>query len=218
MSNWKSIKISQFSQQTLEKLTEDVRPEPLGGQGGFSISIRGEKPKSGYMVSDLGTEQIHDFNILKPHLSVPSLKKFIRTNSGLLQPSEKFFGGWLGDDGKLYLDVSSNVKCEHGPGQICEHRWDAYFKMVQNKQDAIFHMDGPDEGKYLSAEDAREEFPDDSATWEQHLRDMEKYRQQREARIAAERATSGPKKHYFRIGPDATDEELLEILKQIAEK
>lgn len=214
MSNWKSIRIAQLSQQTLEELSEDVRPEPLGGKGGFSISIRETKPDNGYMISDFGTEQIHPFNVFKPHLAVPTLRKFIKKNSGLLEPEDKFFGGWLGDDGKLFLDVSSNIECDHEAGQPCRHRWNAYMKMLQNKQDAIYGING---GEFLSAPDARKDYPEYAHLFDQHEREMEQYRQERRAkRLAAEKASG--KKHYFRVGPDATDEELLQILNKIAEK
>lgn len=214
MAGWKSIRIAQLSTQILRTLTEDARPESMGGKGGFSISIRGANPQTGYMISDLGSEKLHPFNAARPHLSVPDLRAFIKLNHHLLKPAEKYFGGWLNEDGKLALDVSSNIGCEHGNNEPCEHRWNAYLGMIKNKQDAVYDING---GGYLTAETGREEYPDYTELFDQHERDMKKYRGQAEAKLAAQ-APSASNKHYFRIGPDATDEELLEIINKIAGK
>lgn len=212
MSQWKSIRIAQLSTQILRTLTEDARPESMGGKGGFSISIRGANPQTGYMISDFGSEKLHPFNVLRPHLSVPDLRAFIKQNHHLLKPAEKFFGGWLNADGKLALDVSSNIGCDHPAHQPCEHRWNAYLSMIKNKQDAVYDINGE---KFLSATEGKSEYPDYTELFEKHEQDMAKYRGQAQAKLAAQE-TSAPGKHYFRIGPDATDEELLDIINKIA--
>lgn len=214
MPGWKTVRISQLTTQILRTLTEEARPESMGGKGGFSISIRGVNPQTGYMISDAGSEKTHPFNPIRPHLSVPDLRAFIKLNSQFLKPADKYFGGWLTKAGDLALDVSSNIECEHGKHEPCEHRWNAYLAMIKNKQDAIYDLNG---GRELSATEGKSEYPNYTELFEQHERDMARYRGQAQAKLAAQEA-SGPGKHYFRIGPDATDEELLEIINKIAGK
>lgn len=224
MSSWKRITVlfkapNQAQElKVFEGLTEDARSEEKGGKGGFSISVNtGQSPQSGFMISDTGSEKRHPFSQDEPHLSVPDLRAFVRTNSGLLKPAFKFFGGWLDDEGKLCLDVSSNIHCEHGSDELCPHRWDAYLKMIINRQQSIYHIQGRKERKYLDAQTGKEDFPEYAHLFEEHERNMAKYLREAEARTAAVIKSAG-NKVFFRIGPDATDEQLVEILNQIAGK
>ena len=211
---WKKIKIAQLTTPILERLTEDARSPEKGGKGGFSISMRLVHPQTGYMIADFGSERRHPFDQERPHLSVPDLRRFINSNRQLLAPVDTFLGGWLNEEGGLSLDVSRNIECFHKPGVLCEHRWNAYLAMINQRQNAIFDVRT---GTSLKGGDAMADYPEHADLFQKHIDDMARYRAEATRKASKASAESGGKS-FVRIDPyhEYSDDELLQILKHIA--
>jgi len=92
-------------------------------EGGFSISLAGDHPHEGWMVSQAGTERsfsMEDLASAQPdemgalpvepfHDNVKAeVTRFIADNRGDLGQPGTFLGGWVDND-RLYLDVSHNI-------------------------------------------------------------------------------------------------------------
>lgn len=108
--------------------------------GGFSLSMAGDRPHSGWMVSQFGTErsvsieslaseQPMEANIGNPwHDNVKAeVERFVREHrADLLQPGA-YLGGWV-DSGRLFLDVSHNIQDEDEAMQYARdnHQFAAY--------------------------------------------------------------------------------------------
>lgn len=189
---------AQLQTDVLERLTEEARPKEMGGQEGFSRSIRNTKPSDGYMVSDAGSERRHDFDVEQPHLAVPHLEGFIRQNSGLLTPKDKYFGGWLDSENKLCLDVSENYRCAHGhDDRLCDDRKRAYIAGISNHQEMIFHVNAPEDDKYL---DPRKNGLEDFPELEEFVSNYDRQR-----KSSVEDEVEKPDKHFIRIEKDNGD-------------
>lgn len=89
----------------MQTLTSTAR-NLLEQDGGFSISLAGEFPHSGAMVSVYkDSETVIPFD---SPLFDSEVEGFITRNLPYLRQQNHFFGGWV-DDGKVYLDVSINA-------------------------------------------------------------------------------------------------------------
>lgn len=72
----------------------------IQNQGGVSIDLNGNTPKSGYMVALEGHEvkcQVKDLRVV--------LADYMATRKHLLRNPNLFLGGWVDDD-TVYLDIS----------------------------------------------------------------------------------------------------------------
>lgn len=89
-------------------------------QGGFSLSLAGDRPRSGWMVSQLGSERSFSIEQLASGQSmdfVPGnpwhdnftseVDRFVSDHLDDLQAKGAYLGGWV-DSGRLFLDVSYN--------------------------------------------------------------------------------------------------------------
>lgn len=92
--------------------------------GGFSLSLRGDRPKSGWMVSKLGSERsfsIEQMAEAQQMEFVPGnpwhenltreVERFVKDHGADLQEPGAYLGGWV-DGGRLFLDVSYNFQDE----------------------------------------------------------------------------------------------------------
>lgn len=73
--------------------------------GGFSVNLKGESPKAGYMVALEGHERIVPLDRNLKH----AISEYFLDN---LEALEDFTGAHMGawvNDGKVYLDISQNV-------------------------------------------------------------------------------------------------------------
>lgn len=114
-------------------------------EGGFSVSLAGDHPHSGWMVSQAGTERsfsMEDLASAQPgemggtpvepwENNVRSeVNRFIADNRDDLSQSGAFLGGWVDND-RLYLDVSHNIAREE----------DAVAYAEENDQLAMFNAE-----------------------------------------------------------------------------
>lgn len=92
--------------------------------GGFSLSLAGDKPDTGWMVSQYGTERSISIESLaseQPMEAVPGnpwhtnikgeIDRFVADHGDDLRQDGAYLGGWV-DGGRLYLDVSHNIPDE----------------------------------------------------------------------------------------------------------
>lgn len=76
----------------------------LSTEGGFSASVRGTSPKSGFMVSLPG----HETQVPKSEITPRHIEKFADEHSANLG-RDKYLGGWAGEK-EVSLDVSQNIR------------------------------------------------------------------------------------------------------------
>ena len=110
----------------MNALIKEVQKQ-LISSGGFSLSLKLEAPKSGYMVSLQQKELIINDD-------VKGLKKklydYFNNNYDIVNNNKKlFFGGWI-NEGKIYLDISENVL----------DKKEAIQKGMERQQLAIFNV------------------------------------------------------------------------------
>lgn len=107
----------------------------LRSKGGFSVNIHtGERPTSGYMVSDLQGEQKRPLR----GTTGRDIQAYAETKGGKrLSGPHRFLGGWADKEAKpqtAYLDRST-----HYPESEWGHA-KAYTRMVANFQKAAYHV------------------------------------------------------------------------------
>lgn len=114
----------------------------LDEKGGFSISSNGHEPKGGFMVAVPDAEEQIGVDEATPE----RLAAYMDKHEAQLSEEGNFFGGWLDrDSGKVYLDISRNVKDEKEARSLGK-KW---------KQLAIFNLNQLAEVR-LSRRNARE--------------------------------------------------------------
>jgi hypothetical protein len=92
--------------------------------GGFSLSLAGDQPDTGWMVSQYGTERSVSIESLaseQPMEAIPGnpwhtnikneIDRFVTDHGDDLRQPNSYLGGWV-DGGRLYLDVSHNIQDE----------------------------------------------------------------------------------------------------------
>jgi hypothetical protein len=105
----------------------------LHTKGGFSVNVHtGERPQSGYMVSDLRGEKKMPLS----EVQGSDIESYARQKKGKrLMGPHRFLGGWANqEDANAYLDRST-----HYP----DTPWGqskAYVRMVSNNQKAAFDV------------------------------------------------------------------------------
>ena len=92
---------------------------------GASYNLDNVAPTKGFMVATFGNELV----INQKDFTKEILKNFIESKLELLQNKNYCVGTWM-DDGKVYLDISENIKNKNK----------AIFKGKINKQIAIFDL------------------------------------------------------------------------------
>lgn len=79
--------------------------------GGFSVTPTGKQPKSGFMVSIPGHTQILDAKALHGPQSQSIIQNYAKAHAAVLSQPGAHIGGWTHEgEGKVYLDVSHNVR------------------------------------------------------------------------------------------------------------
>lgn len=103
-------------------------------QGGFSENLAGNKPKSGIMVSDHGSEQV------VPGVASPTdIDVYDVAHIAQLRERGVYFGGWQ-DDGDSYLDVSRRFP-QNRPGREAIDKQAAQNSLLANEQLAGYDVD-----------------------------------------------------------------------------
>jgi hypothetical protein len=79
-------------------------------KGGFSVSMDGKSPKSGYMTAFTDKTEV---KIDPEQVTRKDILSFIMNNARELRKPNRYFGGWVGKDKQgntwVYLDVSQNL-------------------------------------------------------------------------------------------------------------
>lgn len=85
---------------------------------GFSLSLWGEIPQTGYMVSFKGFEEIFE------NPTIEDVVDYVKENANYLYLlPNAFVGGWLdADSGKYYLDISQNIQDKAKALQVAAER------------------------------------------------------------------------------------------------
>jgi len=123
-------------------------------EGGFSLSLAGDRPHSGWMVSRFGSERSFSIEQLaadQPMSFVPGepwhdnftheVDRFVADHRDELKQKGTFLGGWI-DSNRLYLDVSVNIQDEKEAEQFA----------MDNQQFAMFNSET---GEYREFEQTR---------------------------------------------------------------
>lgn len=137
-------------------------------QGGFSLSMAGDRPHSGWMVSRFGSEASFSIEQLaggQDMAFVPGnpwhdnftheVDRFVADHRDELRQGGAYLGGWV-DSGRLFLDVSMNIADEAEATRVAE----------ENQQFAMFNAGT---GEYREFEQTRR-----AAARETGTRDCEK--------------------------------------------
>lgn len=96
--------------------------------GGATFNLNtGLTPRTGYVVSNAGTEQRVPFN---PDTIQETVREYVINNAEALSDEGIFLGGWV-ENGDLYLDLS----------QVITERRLAALVGLRNGQQAIFNLD-----------------------------------------------------------------------------
>lgn len=97
---------------TAERSARDAAGLPSGlmaklkTEGGFSESVDGESPSGGYMVAkDNTVERV----IKADQITDEAILDYVLDHFDKLNQPDAYLGGWV-DEGKVYLDISYNVK------------------------------------------------------------------------------------------------------------
>lgn len=102
----------------------------LARTGGFTVSINGKVPKTGYMIAGEIAEETHPLGEEKDALQ-KEIVAFATNHPGLLQKSERYIGGWAEKDA-VYLDVSQRFKVDRSEA----------LRLARDKdQIAVYHLD-----------------------------------------------------------------------------
>lgn len=122
--------------------------------GGFSLSLAGDRPHSGWMVSKFGSERSFAIDQLAedgPMEFVPGnpwhrnftaeIDRFVSDHKDELKEEGAYLGGWV-DSGRLFLDVSVNIEDEAEAARVAG----------QNQQFAMFNAGT---GEYREFEQTR---------------------------------------------------------------
>lgn len=164
-----AIAAGQLSAEALAKdFTERLHPRDEHGrftdtgslgdtaitQGGFSLSLAGDRPHSGWMVSRFGSERSFSIEQLaadQPMSFVPGepwhdnftheVDRFVADHRDELKQKGTYLGGWI-DSGRLFLDCSVNIP----------DRAEAERFAKEQQQFAIFNAGT---GEYVSFEQER---------------------------------------------------------------
>lgn len=70
----------------------------------------GAQPRAGFMVGTLGREQVVNPDAFSGPRGVALLKDFANRNADALSAPNAAIGRWTGPDGRVYLDVSHNIR------------------------------------------------------------------------------------------------------------
>lgn len=108
----------------MKNLVKTIYQETLQN-GGASYNLYGIAPKDGFMVAQMGAEEV----ILKENFTEEILHNFINKNLNRLKNKDICIGTWE-NEGKIYLDLSQNIK----------NRNQAIKQGIINKQLAIFDL------------------------------------------------------------------------------
>ena len=84
----------------------------LADEGGFSVSARGTRPRTGIMVSRVGNE-----TKIPGMPTGEAIAQYAAHNAHVLAQPGRYMGGWV-DDGDTYLDVSERFPVK---GQQAQH-------------------------------------------------------------------------------------------------
>lgn len=98
--------------------------------GGFSVKADSlEEPTRGFMVSLQGCEAVYNLAAL----DAKELLFYTISHAARLKRHNAFFGGWL-DGGKVYLDISVNIKSRAAALELA----------AKNNQLAIYDLESED--------------------------------------------------------------------------
>jgi len=87
-------------------LTKIIKETFRSGGASYNITTGESTPKTGYMVSLSGCEEVYEVSSMLDSL----LKDFVNRNSGILADENSFVGTWHNKTkNKVYFDVSVNV-------------------------------------------------------------------------------------------------------------
>lgn len=87
-------------------LTKIIKETFRSGGASYNITTGESTPKTGYMVSLSGCEEVYEVSSMLDSL----LKDFVNRNSELLADEKSFVGTWHNKTkNKVYFDVSVNV-------------------------------------------------------------------------------------------------------------
>ena len=106
--------------------------------GGFSVSTQtGHVPRSGYMVSQAGTERNIPSPVMHPH----EIENYVSSQREALSQPGRYLGGWNNKAGsRVSLDVSENI-----PGSGPLPRAKAVYEGARHGQEAIFDLNRGEE-------------------------------------------------------------------------
>jgi hypothetical protein len=98
--------VNKVGQPVSQKVLDTIRSNP----NGFSVTLGGEQPKGGYMVSMPGHSMILDANELAGPNGAKIIQDYVSSHADALAEPGAHIGGWThGETGKTYLDVSHNI-------------------------------------------------------------------------------------------------------------
>jgi len=98
--------VQKVGQPVSQKVIDIIRSNP----GGFSTTLAGQQPTSGYMVSLPGHTQILDAKELAGPRGPEIVNAYAAAHANVLKEPGAHVGGWTDkESGKTYLDVSHNI-------------------------------------------------------------------------------------------------------------
>ena len=119
--------VNKVGKPLLQKVLDTIRNNPEG----FSVTLEGDQPKSGYMVALPGHSEILNAGDLHSERGPSIINGYVAAHAGALMQPGAHIGGWHDpDSGKVYLDVSHNI-----PG-----RFQAIQAGITRNQKAIYDV------------------------------------------------------------------------------
>ncbi len=87
-----------------QSLSPRAIAERVAKGGGFTVHTpSGAIPSTGYMVSQMGNEEVFDLS----SFTINKVEEYMKRHKAALDDPETFFGGWLDTEtNKVYLDIS----------------------------------------------------------------------------------------------------------------
>ncbi len=134
---------------------------------GFSVSIRGTEPKSGYMVApSKGTETVGP-------PTPKSINAFINKFADELSSGDMYIGGWVNEAGELVMDPAKNVKSPQETATIARQgNQDAVWSVDEQRSIGREEYDQLEKGTGVSGESAQREGGDASQGGDSGRRDV----------------------------------------------
>ena len=109
------------------KVLDAIRNQP----NGFSVTLEGKQPTSGYMVANPGHSEIHNPDDIASERGPGIIQNYVMAHAGALMEPGAHIGGWTDPESKkTYLDVSHNI-----PG-----RFSAIQAGIDRNQKAIYDV------------------------------------------------------------------------------